>query len=64
MRKAISGITELIGTMLVILGFVVCMCETADFSNQLSTMVYGMIIIVAGAIICFLGTEGGCEYGG
>lgn len=63
MRKIVSEIVELFGTMLVLLGFMVCMCETAEFSNQLSTMFYGIVIMVAGAIICFLGYEGECEYG-
>lgn len=62
--RVIREIVSIVGVLLVVLGLVVCMCETAEMSMQLSTTLYGMAIMVAGVIICFLSTEGGCEYGG
>ena len=63
MRKLISGIAELAGVILVILGLVVCMCETPDLDKQLVNMLYGAGIMVAGAILCYLGKEGSENYG-
>lgn len=61
MRKLISEIAELAGALLVILGLVVCMCETPDLDKQLVTVLYGAGMMVAGAIICYFGKEG-CDY--
>ena len=58
MRKVISGIAMLAGMLLVVIGLVLCMCETADFSKQLFNLVYGMATMAVGAIICYLGKEG------
>jgi hypothetical protein len=63
MRKAISGIAMLVGVLFVVIGLVVCMCETADFSKQVLNMVYGMATMAVGAILCYLGKEGSECYG-
>jgi len=47
----------------VVIGLVVCMCETADFSKQVLNMVYGMATMAVGAILCYLGKEGSECYG-
>lgn len=62
MRKLIGGIAELAGVLLVVLGLVVCMCETADFSKQLFNLVYGIATMAVGAVICYLGKEGSEYY--
>lgn len=63
MRKFISELAILVGFILVVIGLVVCMCETADMDEQFATMLYGAGTIVAGAIICYLGNEGSHYYG-
>ena len=55
MRKIINGLTELTGVMLVLLGLVICMCDTADVDRQLATGLYGLGIMAVGAIVVFLG---------
>ena len=55
MRKLIGGLTELTGVMLVVLGLVVCMCDTADIDRQLITGLYGVGIMAVGVMIAFLG---------
>ncbi len=60
MRKMFSEIAVLAGFVLVILGLVVCMCETAELDKQFATMLYGAGSIVVGAILCYFGKEG-CE---
>lgn len=56
--RVIKGIAVLVGALLVVLGLVVCMCETPDLDKQFVNMFYGLGIMVAGAIICYLGNEG------
>ena len=61
MRKIINEIAMQAGFVLVILGLIVCMCETAELDKQLVNMLYGVGIIIAGTIICYIGKER--EYG-
>lgn len=60
MRKIISEVAVLMGFVLVILGLILCMCETAELDKQLVTLIYGAGSVVTGAILCYLGKEG-CE---
>ena len=55
MRKLISGLAELTGAMLVVLGLIVCMCDTADIDRQLITGLYGLGIMAVGAMVVYLG---------
>jgi len=48
MKKAISGIAELTGVILVVIGLIVCMCDTTDVGKQLLTMLCGAGIMVVG----------------
>lgn len=57
MRKVISSITGLMCMFLVLFGFIICMCETADFSKQLTTMLMGLTIILVGAGFGFISKE-------
>lgn len=57
MKRVISGIAELVGALFVMLGLVVCMCETPNLDKQLINMLCGVGIMVAGAIICYIGKE-------
>lgn len=57
MRKIISGITGLMCMMLVTFGFITCMCETADFRKQLTTMLMGITIIAIGTVFGFISKE-------
>ena len=57
MRKVISSITGLTSMFLVLFGFITCMCETADFSKQLTTMLMGLTIILVGVVFGFISKE-------
>lgn len=57
MRKVISTITALTSMFLVVFGFITCMCETADFSKQLTTMLMGVTIILVGVGFGFISKE-------
>lgn len=63
MRKIISEVAILVGFVLVVLGLVLCMCETAELDKQFMTMIHGAGVMVAGAILCYLGNEGSECYG-
>ena len=62
MMRLISEIVELVGIILVVLGLVVCMCDT-DMDKQFITGLYGLGIMAVGAVICYLGKEGSEYYG-
>ena len=57
MRKIISGITGLTSMLLVMFGFVTCMCDTVDISKQLTTMLMGVTIILVGVGFGFISKE-------
>ena len=57
MKKIINEIAIQAGFVLVILGLIVCMCETAEPDKQLVNMLCGVGIIVVGTIICYIGKE-------
>lgn len=58
MRKAISGVGQLIGIMVAIAGIVVAMSDTSDLDKQLLTMFAGLGIFLAGAGITALAKWG------
>lgn len=58
MKKAISGIGQLIGVLVAVAGLVVCMCDTADLDKQALTMFTGLVIFLAGAGIVALAKWG------
>ena len=62
MRKIISGIGVLVGFLLIMLGFIVCMCETADLYEQMKSLVFGVLMMVIGTITCYFGKEGSEYY--
>ena len=49
MRKAISGIGQLIGILIAVAGIIVSMSDTADLDKQILTMFTGLGIFLAGA---------------
>lgn len=58
MRKAISGIGQLIGVLVAVSGLIVCMCDTADLDKQILTMFAGLVIFLSGAGIVALAKRG------
>ena len=58
MRKAISGIGQLIGILIAVAGLIVCMCDTADLDKQIVTMFTGLGIFLAGTGIVALAKWG------
>ena len=57
MRRVISSITGLTCMFLVVFGFITCMCETEDFSKQLTTILMGVTIILVGVGFGFISKE-------
>lgn len=64
MKKIIKGTAMMTGVLLVTLGLIACMCETADFGAQVMTMSGGILLVAIGAITCYLGCaeDEGSEY--
>lgn len=58
MKKAIKGAAELIGVILFIIGIVICLCETADFGDQLVSLCVGFGMVCAGAVIGAIASRG------
>lgn len=58
MRKAISGIGQLIGVLIAVAGLIVCMCDAGDLDKQTLTMFAGLGIFLAGAGITALAKWG------
>lgn len=58
MRKAISGVGQLIGILVAIAGLIVCMCDAGDLDKQIVTMFTGLVIFLAGAGIVALAKWG------
>lgn len=61
MKKAISGVGQLIGVLVAVAGLIVCMSDTADLDKQTLTMFAGLVIFLAGAGITAL-SKWGEEY--
>ena len=61
MRKLISGFTEFTNMLLILFGFIVCMCETENLDKQLMTLCIGAGMIIVGALLG--GLAKGEEYG-
>ena len=53
MRKAISGVGQLIGILIAIAGLIVAMCDTADLDKQIITMFAGLVIFCCNLLICW-----------
>ena len=58
MRKAISGVGQLIGVLVAVIGLIVCMCDTADLDKQILIMFAGLVIFLAGAGIVAIAKRG------
>lgn len=58
MRKAISGVGQLIGILIAVCGIAVAMCDTADLDKQILTMFAGLVIFLSGAGIVALAKRG------
>lgn len=58
MKKAISGIGQLVGILVAVAGLIVCMCDTADLDKQIATMFTGAAIFLIGAGIVALAKRG------
>ena len=54
MKNVVLGIIQFASILLIMFGFIVCMCETADFSSQIKTSLTGMCMIALGGVICYL----------
>ena len=61
MRKAISGIGQLIGILVATTGLILCMCDTEDLDKLLAKMFIGLALFLSGAGISLLAKEVG-EY--
>ena len=58
MKQLISELTQTVGVLITLCGIVCSMCET---ENQLRTMLIGLVLLLVGAAICYIGKE--MEYG-
>lgn len=58
MRKAISGVGQLIGILIAVCGIAVAMSDTADLDKQILTMFAGLVIFLSGAGIVALAKWG------
>lgn len=58
MERIIKGVAEFVGVLLVMVGLIVCMCETAEFNKQIPTLLCGIGMATIGAVICFIGNGG------
>ena len=58
-RRVISYIAELASLLIVMFGFIVCMCDTADAGKQLTMMFMGLSIMAVGAVFGFISKEVG-----
>ena len=57
MRRVISSITGITSMLLVMFGFITCMCETTDLDKQLQTIGMGIVIMAIGATLGFIAKE-------
>ena len=58
MKQLISFLSQLVGIITVLCGIICGMCES---ENQLRTMLIAAILLLSGAVICYIGKE--LEYG-
>lgn len=49
MRKAVKGLAGLTSFLLVLVGLITCMCDTADWDKQLMMLCVGTGMVIIGA---------------
>ena len=54
MKRFFSELSQLAGIIIALCGIICGMCET---ENQLRTMLIGIVLLIVGAAICYLGKE-------
>ena len=54
MKQLISELSQLVGFLIALCGIICGMCET---ENQLRTMLIAAVLLIAGAVICYMGKE-------
>lgn len=57
-KRVISTAALLLGSLIALLGLIVCMCETPDFDKQVINILCGFGIMITGMVMVCWGKEG------
>ena len=62
-NRAVCGTVAVLGVFIALAGLVLCMCETAEFANQLRNMLTGIALIAGGSLMAYAGGAGHWQEG-
>ena len=54
-KRAACGTVAVFGVFIAFTGLVLCMCETPGFMDQLRNMLAGIVVLVVGSAMAYIG---------
>ncbi len=54
-NRAVCGTVAVLGVFVVVAGLVLCMCEAANFTDQLRNMFIGLALNAGGSAMAYIG---------